>query len=385
MLSDRRRPSRRRGRRARDTCQSASRADHGCMGRPSDDARDPTRPRSALAARAERLPTTMFAAYVERLGPTDEIRYGSLPVPTFGPTDVLVHVTATTVNPVDAYVRAGRFPTPLAFPFVLGRDLVGTVAAVGSAATGFAVGDRVWSNSLGHGGRQGPAAEYATVAADRLYPLPDGVDPITAVAIAHPAATAYLALIVHGVVLAGETVYVGGAAGNVGSAAVVLAARAGAHVIASARTEDHAYCRELGADHVIDYRDPNAQQALRDVAPGGIDVYLDTSGRQDLAPAVEALARRGRIVAIAGMNDRITVPVGPLYRRDASVRGFAISNATVDELAAAAQLVSQLLVEGVLAPRRTEELPLTDMAQAHDRIESGAAHGQRLIIRPDRA
>ncbi len=88
---------------------------------------------------------------------------------------------------------------------MIGRDLVGTVAEGGPGAVGFAVGERVWCNSLGHAGRQGAAAEFAVVAADRLYHLPADVDPVVAVAVAHPAATAYLALILHGGLTAGET------------------------------------------------------------------------------------------------------------------------------------------------------------------------------------
>ncbi len=85
----------------------------------------------------------MPAAYVERLGPADQIRVGELPVPRPGPTDVLVAVETVAVNPVDTYVRSGRYPTPVPLPLVVGRDLVGTVAAVGSQAVPFRVGDRV--------------------------------------------------------------------------------------------------------------------------------------------------------------------------------------------------------------------------------------------------
>ena len=324
----------------------------------------------------------MLAAYIEHLGSTDEIRYGPLPAPEYGPTDVLVRVEATTVNAVDAHIRAGRYRTPLPYPFILGRDVVGTVAALGSGVDRFTVGDRVWSNSLGHAGRQGAAAEYATVPADRLYPLPEGVDPITAVAVAHPAATAFLAITTHANVRAGETVYVGGGAGNVGSAAVLLASRAGAHVIAAARAEDHDYCRSLGANFTIDYRNPDARQELLDAAPQGIDVFIDTSGRQDLTAAVDALAPRGRIIAMAGLGNNPTVPVGPLYTRDGRVLGFAISNAKPHDLTDAATRIQELLQEGSLAPRMTEELPLSEIARAHDRIESKGAHGVRLILRP---
>src|SRR3954454_19576634 len=124
------------------------------------------------------IPRRMRAAWIDQLGPAESIRYGELPVPSYGATDVLVQVEATAVNPVDTFVRSGQYHTPLAFPFVVGRDLVGTVAALGSGASHFAVGDRVWSNSLGHAGRQGAAAEYTAVPCERLYPLPDDIDPI---------------------------------------------------------------------------------------------------------------------------------------------------------------------------------------------------------------
>jgi NADPH:quinone reductase-like Zn-dependent oxidoreductase len=118
----------------------------------------------------------MWAAYIERRGAPSEINFGRLPIPEPGPTDVLVRVEATAVNPVDTYVRSGTYDTPLPFPFVIGRDLAGTVVRSGAGAAGFEPGQRVWANSLGHGGRQGVAAEYAVVAADRLYPLPPGAD-----------------------------------------------------------------------------------------------------------------------------------------------------------------------------------------------------------------
>ncbi|NDZ73971.1 alcohol dehydrogenase catalytic domain-containing protein, partial [Streptomyces sp. SID10362] len=180
------------------------------------------------------VPETMRAAYIDAVGPADAIRYGELPVPPVGPTDVLVRVSAVAADPVDTFVRSGAYATSLPTPFVVGRDLVGEVAATGPGAAGLVVGQRVWCNSLGHGGRQGSFAQYATVAAERLYPVPAGVDEEHLVAAAHPAASAWLALFRHGRLRAGETVYVGGGAGNVGGAAVSLAARAGARVVATA-------------------------------------------------------------------------------------------------------------------------------------------------------
>jgi 2-desacetyl-2-hydroxyethyl bacteriochlorophyllide A dehydrogenase len=325
----------------------------------------------------------MRAAYIEELGPAEVIRYGEIAAPRPGPTDVLVDVLATTVNPVDTFVRSGLFPTQVDFPFVVGRDLVGTVAEVGPGASGFRAGDRVWCNSLGHGGRQGAAAEQAVVAADRLYRLPEGVDPDAAVAVFHPAATAYLALFVHGRLRVGETVLVAGAAGNVGSALVTMAVRAGARVLATAGERDAPYCAELGAAEVFDHRDPELTGKIRGAAPSGIDLYLDTAGVNDLETTVGLLARRGRVVLLAGARTRPVLPAGALYLHDRSIVGFVISHATPDELAEAAAYVNDLLGQGVLHPRSIEVLPLSAAADVHARMERGELHGRRIVLRTD--
>jgi NADPH:quinone reductase-like Zn-dependent oxidoreductase len=323
----------------------------------------------------------VHAAYVEELGPAESIRYGELPAPVPGPTDVLVDVLATTVNPVDTFVRSGLFRTPVEFPFVISRDLVGTVAEVGPGVDGFAVGDPVWCNSLGHGGRQGAAAEQAVVSVDRLYHLPAGVSPEVAVAVAHPAATAYLGLFTHGRLRAGETVLVGGAAGNVGSALVTLAVQAGARVVATASERDADYCRSLGAAAVIDYRDPLLADQVRQAFPDGVDMYLDTSGRNDLTTAVGLLAHRGRIVLLAGARSTPVLPAGPLYMNDSSIIGFVISHATSAELAEAAVTINRLLEDGRLRPRAVRTMPLSEAATAHSLVEKGETHGVRLVLR----
>ncbi|WP_369386842.1 NADPH:quinone reductase [Streptomyces sp. CG1] len=325
----------------------------------------------------------MRAAYIEELGPADVIRYGEISAPRPGPTDVLVDVLATTVNPVDTFVRSGLFPTHVDFPFVVGRDLVGTVAEAGPGVTGFRAGDRVWCNSLGHGGRQGAAAEHAVVAADRLYRLPEGVDPYAAVAAVHPAATAYLALFVHGRLHVGETVLVAGAAGNVGSALVTMAVRAGARVLATAGAGDAPYCAELGAAEVFDYRDPDLTEQIRTAAPPGIDLYLDTAGVNDLETAVGLLAHRGRVVLLAGARTRPVLPAGALYMNDRAVVGFVISHATPDELAEAAAYINDLFRQGALRPRSIEVFPLSAAADVHARMEMGGLHGRRAVLRTD--
>ncbi|MBC2865153.1 NADPH:quinone reductase [Streptomyces mexicanus] len=321
----------------------------------------------------------MRAAYVEKLGPPDLIRWGELPPPEPGPGEVLVNVLATTVNPVDTFVRSGVYRTPLPFPFVVGRDLVGTVAAAGS---GFAAGETVWCNSLGHDGRQGAAAEQVAVPAERLYRLPAGARPEEAVAVFHPAATAHLALFTHGDLRPGQTVLVGGAGGNVGSALVELAACAGARVLATASPRDHAYVRSLGAAEVVDYHADDLARRLAALAPEGVDLHVDTSGHNDLRTAVALLAHRGRIVLLAGVRDEPVLPAGPLYMKDGSLRGFVISHATVAELAEAAAGINERLAAGGLRPRAVEYRPMSDMAHSHRCMERGELHGRRLVLRP---
>ncbi|MEU6479997.1 zinc-binding dehydrogenase [Streptomyces sp. NPDC047017] len=323
----------------------------------------------------------MRAAYVEELGPCELIHWGELPAPVPGPGEVLVDVLATTVDPVDTFVRSGLFRTPLPFPFVVGRDLVGTVAADGA---GFAAGERVWCDSLGHDGRQGAAAEQAAVPADRLYRLPPGVRPEEAVAVFHPAATAFLALFTHGGLRAGETVLVGGAGGNVGGALVELAAAAGARVLATAAPRDHARVRSLGAADVVDYRAEDLAVRLAALAPDGVDVHVDTSGHNELRTAVALLALRGRIVLLAGARDEpvTALPTGPLYMKDGSVRGFVISHATAGELAEAAAAVNERLAAGGLRPRAIEYQPLSATADVHRRMERGELRGRRVVLRP---
>ncbi|MFJ7270589.1 NADPH:quinone reductase [Streptomyces sp. NPDC099050] len=324
----------------------------------------------------------MRAAFIEELGPAENIRYGEIAPPAPGPTDVLVEVEAVSVNPVDTFVRSGLFRTPVEFPFVIGRDLVGTVVSAGPGAPGFAVGDRVWSNSLGHGGRQGAAAERAAVPADRLYHLPAGVDPAEAVALVHPAGTAYLALFTHGRVRAGETVLIAGAAGNVGSALIVMAVEAGARVIATASARDAEHCRLLGATAVLDYRDPELAHRIREISPRGVDVHVDTSGTNDLTGAVDVLAHRGRIVLLAGARSQPVLPAGALYMKDGSVVGFVISHATTAELAEAAGSINRLLASGRLRARSVERASLAEGARTHRRIEDGELHGSRVVLLP---
>lgn len=331
------------------------------------------------------IPQEMRAAYIERTGPAQAIRTGALPVPTIRRGEVLVRVAASAVNPVDTFIRSGAYPTAMPFPFIIGRDLVGAVARVSDGVAGFVVGQRVWCNSLGYDGRQGAFAEYAAVAQERLYPLPAGIDPQQAVAAFHPAATAYLGLVAHlGGAHPGMTLLVGGGAGNVGAAVTQLGAAMGARVLATAHGDaDMAWCRACGASEVFDYADPALVEAVRSAAPDGVDVVWNTSGHNDLEQEVGLLARGGRLILMAGLQQRPALPVGPFYMKGASALGFTMSSATVEQLAGAARAINTLLAADKLKMRIAHVEPLARAVEAHELVEGNGPQGKvsgRVVV-----
>ncbi|MDE3180083.1 MAG: NADPH:quinone reductase, partial [Acidobacteriota bacterium] len=217
----------------------------------------------------------MKAAFIENPGPPESIHYGDLPNPIVGVTQVLVKVKAVTVNPADTYIRSGAYPIPLPRPFIIGRDMVGVVVSAGPRVTRFAPGQRVWCNNQGYSGRQGTFAEFLAIDEDLLYPLPDGIDEQEAVAVVHSALTACTGL-VKAAVKPGETIFIRGGSGNVGSAVLQIARQKGAQVVVTAGSPAKAKrCLELGASRAIDYKSEDFVAALREFAPEGVDVYWD--------------------------------------------------------------------------------------------------------------
>lgn len=324
-------------------------------------------------------PQQMLAAYIEAPGGVENIQVGYLPVPQPQAREVLVRMEASEVNHVDLFVRSGAFLTAMSLPFIIGRDLVGTVVAVGAAVEEFSVGDRVWSNSLGHNGPQGSFAEYVIAPVDRVYPLPDSIDPVAAAPVLHAAGTAHIGLVREARLQPGETVVVPSASGAVGTAIVQLAATMGAYVIAGASTGDKHWVRECGADVVIDKHDGFFAQVNR-CAPRGVDVMWDPNGGDDFEHMVPLLARGARVIVMAGMVSSPRVPIGQLYTRDASVRGFVISNASAADLAAAATTINHLLATDRLKARVGATFHLAEAAEAHRVLEAGEVHGRILIL-----
>jgi len=323
----------------------------------------------------------MKAAFIERFGPPDVIRYGDFAVPQIGRRDALVRVAAVAVNNIDTYIRRGQFPVHAPMPFIIGRDLVGTVVETGSEVTRFRPGDMVWANNQGYAGRQGSFGEYCAVQEELLYPLPAGADPVETVAVIHSTLTAVLGLQFKARLRAGEAAFINGGAGNVGAAAVGIAKALGARVgVTASGVAKAEWCRSLGADLVVDYKTQNVVHALREFAPSGVGVYFDTTRQFDAGVALQVLAQRGRILIIAGMSRETLLPVSDFYLRNATIFGFTVTDATTDELAIYAEEINRWLAQRTLRARIAHRLPLSAAAEAHRLLEAGGVFGKIVLI-----
>ena len=315
----------------------------------------------------------MKAAYIEKPGPPENITFGSLPKPKPVAAQVLVKVKAVAVNPVDTYIRAGLYPMDLPKPFIIGCDLAGVVEAVGEEVTRFRRGDRVWGSNQGLMGRQGTFAEYAAVDQAWLYATPEEVSAQAAAAVALVGITAHLGLFRDAKLKSGESVFVYGGSGGVGSCVVQMAHAVGARVITTASNAAKAQiCRQLGADAVVNYRNEDLDEALRRFGP--IDVWWETLREQNFVRAVEHLAPRGRIIVMAGRESRPMFPVGPFYVKDGSMHGFAMFNAPADEQRKCAAEINRWLAKGRLRAHIDRVLPLKEAAAAHRLQEESTLH-----------
>ncbi len=308
----------------------------------------------------------MKAAFIRQVGPPESIIYGDLPEPPVGETGVLVKVGAVDVNPVDTYIRAGTVTMPIPIPFIVGCDLAGVVEKVGPKARRFKPGDRVWGSNQGLLGRQGTSAEYAAVDEEWLYPLPSGVSDEHAAAVSLVGITAHLGLVRDAKLRHGETIFINGGSGGVGSMVVQMARALGARVIATAGSDEKlALCRSLGADVAINYKTEDVAARVKEAIPTGVNVYWETQREPDFLKAVDLLAPRGRIVLMAGREARPVFPVGPFYIKGCSMHGFAMFNATPDEQRAAADDINRWLVSGEIKAHLDRIMPLSEMAAAH--------------------
>jgi NADPH2:quinone reductase len=309
----------------------------------------------------------MNAAFIETTGSPEIIRYGDLPQPVPKEGEVLVKVGVVAVNPVDTYIRAGAVPMPLPRPFIVGCDLAGTVTAVGPGAHRFQIGDRVWGSNQGLLGRQGTFAQFAAVHEDWLYPTPAVVSDQQAAAAALVGITAHMGLFRDAKLQAGETVFVNGGTGGVGSMVVQMAKAVGAKVIATVGSaEKAAICESWGADCVIQYKTQDVPGQIKEFTDGkGVQVWYETQREPDFVRTVELMAPRGRIIIMAGRQAQPAFPVGPFYVKGLALHGFAMFNATPDEQRRCSEDINLWLADKKLRVLIGRNFPLSETAAAH--------------------
>lgn len=330
----------------------------------------------------------MKAAYINATGPPENIKYGELPDPRAQGSEVLVEVKAVAVNPVDTYIRAGTIEMPLPLPFVVGCDLAGVVTAVGPKAQRFKLGARVWGSNQGLLGRQGTFSQLAVIDEGWLYPTPTGVDDETAAAAALVGITAHLGLVRDVQLRAGETLFVNGGTGGVGSMVVQMAKALGARVITTAGSDEKLdLCRRLGADLAINYKTEDVDRRVREFAPNGVNVWWETLREPNFDRTVSLLADRGRMVIMAGRDARPSFPVGPFYVKGCKLVGFVVFKATPDEQRQAAEDINRWLATGKVRPQIGRTMPLSETAAAH-RLQEENTIGKagtlvgKIVLRP---
>ena len=317
----------------------------------------------------------MKAAYIEQTGPPENIIYGDVQQPKPVGSQVLVRVKAVAVNPIDTYLRNGANYWDLPQPFIIGCDLAGEVVTCGPEATQFKPGDRVWGSNQGLLGRQGTFAEFCAPDECWIYPTPDGVSDDAVAACALVGITAHLGLVQRAHLQAGETIFVQGGSGGVGSMVVQMAKAIGARVITTAGSPEKVeVCRQLGADLVVNYLQEDVDAAVQEFSPDGVNVVWETMREPDFDRLTSYLAERGRLVLMAGRDARPEFPVGPFYVKGCSLHGFVMFKATPNEQRRAADDINGWLADGSLQPRIGKTFPLSQAADAHRLQEENTLH-----------
>lgn len=330
----------------------------------------------------------MRAIVYSQTGGPEVLSLVERPVPTAGPGEVLVRLHLAGVNPTDWRFRRGTGPgQPTPYPEVVpGQDGAGVVEAVGEGVTDLVVGQRVWVYLAGWQRAFGTAEEYVALDRDRVVALPDSASLELGAFLGVPVLTAHVCLtspqdwpkrLTPGA-LQGRTILIAGGAGAVGNAAIQLAHWASATVITTVSGPEKAeLARRAGADHVVNYREQNAAEAIRAIAPDGVDLIVEVAPTTNAELNVAVAAPHATVAIYANeTNPELTLTVRSsmilnltyrflmLYNVTAAERADAVA-ATVEAVAAGAVGVG----EGTGVP--LHRYPLEQTADAHAAVEAG--------------
>jgi NADPH2:quinone reductase len=321
----------------------------------------------------------MKAAVYYEAGPPSVFRYEDVPDPACHPSGVLVDVKAVSIEGGDVLNRAGgELATK---PHIVGYQCAGIIREVGANVTDRAVGQRVVA-IMGYGSH----ASMVSVPVSATWPVPEGLDLQPAACVPIPFATADDCLFEFGHLKAGETVLIQAGAGGVGLAAIQLAKRAGATVLATASSDEKLErLKQFGLDHGVNYRATDFVAAVREITGGrGVDLVVDPVGGRTLQGSIECLAYRGRAVSVGRAGRDETLPdIHLLSEGNRSLTGvFLAAEAMVNPERVSAMIAGHLqdVARGSLKVVIDRTYPLSEAAAAHAYIESRQAFGRVLLI-----
>jgi len=319
----------------------------------------------------------MKAIVVREFGAPEVMKLEETSRPAPGAGQVLVHVKAAGVNPVETYMRSGNYANRPPLPYTPGSDGAGLVESVGTGVTRVKSGDRVYiALSL-----SGTYAQYALALESQVHPLPERVSFSQGAGVFVPCATAYRALTHFAQAKGGETLLVHGASGGVGVAGVQLGRALGMTVIGTAGTEKG---RELagreGAHHVLDHRATGYQEQIMKLTGGrGVDVILEMLANVNLGSDLKLLAPHGRVVVI-GSRGEVTINPRDMMGKETRILAMLLWNLPDAEAVGTHAALRAGLENGTLRPVVGTELPLAEAAQAHRKVMEPGAFGKIVLI-----
>lgn len=323
----------------------------------------------------------MRALLIEQLGGPEVLQVRELPVPSPKAGEVLLRVEAVGLNFADILTVRGEYLTRTRLPLVPGMEFAGTVEALGEGVTGLRLGQRVAAL-----GGSGGLAQFATVNASAVLPVPERLSAREAAAFPVSFYTAYFSLATLGQARAGESVLVQAAAGALGTASIQLAKALGLRVIATASSEEKLrLARDLGADHTFVSSDENLVGRVKDASGGkGVNLVLEVVGGKGFGDSLAMLAFRGRVVVIgAASQEASSLRPVELMKKNLSVIGMWLTSMMGDAAAMrdANTFLSGVLERGEARPQVGRVYPLDQTGEAFEFIMSRASTG-KVIIEP---
>lgn len=317
----------------------------------------------------------MKAIIVQDFGGPEVLQIQTVPDPKPANDEVVVRLHAAGVNPVETYQRAGTPPyNNTELPWTPGSDGAGEIAAIGDEVTDWKIGDRVYVYAPKGNGTY---AEMIACKSNQVHRLPDNVSFEQGAAMGVPYATAHRALFGKAHAKGGEVVFIHGASGGVGTAAIQLANRAGLTVAGSASDEE--FIEKVGAKYTFNHHeDGYMSDALGATCGRGFDLILEMKAGENLGKDAEVLAPFGRIIVI-GSGGPVEINPRDWMGKEITVMGMTLFNVTGAQLQEIHADLVDGLQSGQLRPIIDKTFKLEDAASSHGAVMEGESHGKIVL------